>query len=324
MDHRFHIFVRRHRDAGYTVSVLTHRHLSTFADDVDEARADIARVAARLLERNDRGIADEITHWSDMRLRRIDLQIRAVQHKRLLTVPMRFTVLTHGTRPDEKTSRKGPRDVTVRIPRLGYIGELGDVADLEVYVEEVVRNELYMAPLARLLAMAYDGEESVETLTVGFKPRVERPAKKAQAEKRTRPRPPPQLSEASRRLNDEVEHGTLARAFQRDGWVSMLQGMLGGGRRASAILIGPAGSGKTALVHELVHRFEEAGRNDAVEIYTTSASRIVAGMRYLGEWQARVQRMIDALRTRKAILHIESLAELLSTGGASSGLDVAG
>jgi ATP-dependent Clp protease ATP-binding subunit ClpC len=324
MDHRFHLFVRRHRDAGYTVSVLTHPHLATFAEDVDEARADIARVAARLLERNDRGIADEVSHWVDMRLRRIDLQIRAVQHKRLLTVPMRFTVLTHSARPDEKASKNGARDVIVRIPRLGYVGELGDIADLEVFVEEVVRNELYMAPLARLLSMAYDGEESIETLTVNFKVRTERTMKSKASEPRKRPRAPSQLSEASRRLNDEAEHGTLDRAYQRDGWVSMLQAMLGGGRRASVVIVGPAGSGKTALVHELVHRFEEARAHDAVEIYTTSASRIVAGMRYLGEWQARVQRMIDALRTRKAVLHIESLAELLSTGGASSGLDIAG
>ncbi len=323
MEHRFHLFVRRHRDVGYTVSVITHPFLATFADDVDEARADLARVAARLLARDDKGIADEVTHWPDLRLRRIDLAIRAVQHKRLLSVPMRFTVLTHSTSAEElPRARKGvARDLTVRIPRLGYCGELGDLADLEAYVEEVVRDELYMAPLERLLAIAYDGEESVETLTVQYKPRAPRAAKKSTT-KSKRESAPAALSEASRRLNDEYDAGTLDRAFQRDAVVTQLSAMLGATKRASVVLVGASGAGKTAVVHELVHRLEEG--NEPLEVYSTSASRIVAGMRYLGEWQARVQRMIDALRVRRAVLHIESLAELLSTGGASTGMDVAG
>jgi ATP-dependent Clp protease ATP-binding subunit ClpC len=37
-------------------------------------------------------------------------------------------------------------------------------------------------------------------------------------------------------------------------------------------------------------------------------------MRYLGEWQARVERMLDDLRTRRAVLHLDSLGELCALG----------
>ncbi len=322
MEQRFHLFVRRHRDNGCSVSVLTHPYLATFADDIDVARADIARVANRLLERNDRGIAHETTFWSGLRLQRVDVAIRAVQHRRLLSVPMRFTVLTHPAGDDDRRSR----DLTVLVPRLGFRGAIENPADLEAYVEEVIRHELYMAPLERLLAIAYDGVETVETLAVTYKPRNERLIKARAARSTVTPRKPapPQLTEAARRLNDDTDGASLERAFQRDEWLAPLESMLLAARRSSVALIGPPGAGKTALVHELVHRLEERDRAHATEIFTTSANRIVAGMRYLGEWQARVQRMVDSLRTRNAVLHIESLAELLSTGDAASGLDIAG
>jgi ATP-dependent Clp protease ATP-binding subunit ClpC len=84
--------------------------------------------------------------------------------------------------------------------------------------------------------------------------------------------------------------------------------------------------GKTALVHELVQRAEGAAAGNplhGLEVYSTSGGRIMAGMRYLGQWQERVQRMVEALRVRRAVLHLDSLSELLSLGGGDTGLDVA-
>jgi ATP-dependent Clp protease ATP-binding subunit ClpC len=117
----------------------------------------------------------------------------------------------------------------------------------------------------------------------------------------------------------------LERAYMREGELGLLAGVVGARTRASALLVGPSSVGKTCLVHELAHRaLDPASALHGLEIYSTTGGRIVAGMRYLGEWQARVTRMLGELRERRAVLHIESLAELLSVGTGLEVLDVAG
>ena len=322
MEQKFHLFVRKHPGVGYTVSVLTHPFLTAFSDDIDAARDDIAAAAAKLLARNAWEVGAANTWWKDMRLRRVDLTLRASQHRRLLSVPMRFTVLTHPD-GDPDAPARGQRGIVVRVPRLGLTERLSLPDDLEAWVEETVRHQLFMQPLESLLDLAYDGEETVETLVVAYKPIVERDRR--DAEKRDeRPPMPPELGDASHRLNDLARTGGLERAFQRTAEVNLLAEMLTSSRRASVLLVGLSGVGKTALVHELVHRFEEktaAPEERHVEVYSTSGARVVAGMRYLGQWQERVQRMIQELRVRRAVLHIESLSEFLLTGDPGSGLD---
>src|SRR6185436_4150291 len=147
---------------------------------------------------------------------------------------------------------------------------------------------------------------------VSARPREREVEKKKVEEKKRTAALPSGLGEACRRLNDEAAAGRLERAFQRDVEVERLIEIVGARARASALLVGPPSVGKTALVHELAQRAAEATTSSlaGVEVYSTSAGRIVAGMRYLGEWQARVERMLADLRGRRAVLHLDSLAEL--------------
>jgi ATP-dependent Clp protease ATP-binding subunit ClpC len=322
MEKTFHLFVRK-VTGGVAVNVLTHPHLASFAADLPAARADVTRVAARLLARGD--LWDETTWWPDLKLRRVDVTVRAIQHGRLLNVPMRFSVIVRG---EGEGKKKGP--VRVAIPRLGLGGSLEDVADLDAYVEEVVRHELHLAPLAHLLEVAWAGDESIETLAVTARQRAAVERKLKEEEEKDKPKRRPAgaaLSECCRRLNEEAEAGVLERAYQREGLVSQLAESVAARTRGSALLVGMPSVGKTAIVHELVHRVEEARANardllHGLEVYSTSGARIIAGMRWLGQWQERVQRMIDELRVRKAVLHLESLAELLQAGRTETGLDV--
>jgi ATP-dependent Clp protease ATP-binding subunit ClpC len=236
---------------------------------------------------------------------------------------MRFSVLV-------SAETKGP--VQVLVPRLDLEHTLAELADFEGFIDEVIRHELHLAPLERLLEVAWEGEESVRTLTVStkFNERVEARRAKAKADagpKRRAPLPPG-LSEACRRLSDERDAGVLERAFEREAESMRLEeGLLGSGP-GSVLLVGPSLVGKTALVNELVHRAGEATKGQplhGLEVYSTSGARIVAGMRYLGEWQDRVRRMVGSLRSSHAVLHLDSLGELLSagTGRGDSGLDLA-
>ncbi|MCY1021770.1 AAA family ATPase [Pyxidicoccus sp. MSG2] len=328
MDKDFHLFVRRYPGLGVAAHVLTHPHLASFASDLNTARLDLAEVVGRLLRRGE--LWDEVTHWADLRQRRMALTVRAMQHGRLLPVPLRLTVVTHGGRRGARAVRKGDAKGPLRVwvPRVGVEGTLEDVADLEPYVEELVRHELYLAPLERLHGLAYLGEESVETLSVPSRMKQTPKARAVEeaAKQPKRPPPPPGLAEASRCLNEEARAGLLERAWERDTEVARLAEAVTASTRASVLLVGPPSVGKTALVHELVQRAEGAAAGNplhGLEVYSTSGGRIMAGMRYLGQWQERVQRMVEALRVRRAVLHLDSLSELLSLGGGDTGLDVA-
>lgn len=331
MEKRFHLFVRRHPGGAVTASVIGYPHLASFAPDITAARADLEAVLVKLLERDLDGLSLATTSWPRLELRRVDITLRARQHRRLLPVPMRFTVLL---RPEARGDKAPKRDepirgpVTLMIPRLGIVRELDDVTDLDAYVEELIRHALFMVPFTRLREVAYEGTESVEPLLVRYKP-LERKEISTNTEEdrpdRRRPDPlPPGLAEAARRLNDAAAAGMIDRAFQRDADVARLVELLTLARRASVLLVGESGVGKSALVHELAHRAaaaEQPAPLAGMEIYSTSGARIVAGMRYLGEWQARLQRMVASLRTRKAVLHIESLPEFLAAFAGTGGLD---
>ena len=321
----FQLFVRRFPQIGYAAHVLGEPHLASFAESMPDVYSDLTTVCGRLL---DRGLLHESGAVQPFTLKRVDLSLRAMQRGRLLTVPMRFTVLVRTeAAPIKGKAPKGP--VRVVVPRLELEHTLQDPADFDGFVEEIIRHELHLAPLERLLEVAYVGEESVRTLTVttNFNPRAA--ARKVKAPEKPRREPlPPGLSEACRRLSDERDAGTVERAFQRDADVDLLADSLTGHSRGSVLLLGPPMVGKTALLHELVHRAAAAPAGSplhGLEIYSTSGSRIVAGMRYLGEWQDRVRRMVSSLRTRRAVLHLDSLGELLSAGSSrsDSGLDIA-
>ncbi|HEU4410338.1 MAG TPA: AAA family ATPase, partial [Polyangiaceae bacterium] len=339
MDKKFHLFVRRHAGTGVTASVVGRPELTAFGEDVAAARADLAAALRALLERDHKGLTTDATHWPRMELRRVDVTLRAQQHGRLLPVPMRFSVLVRPTsagrdKPEKGKPLEGP--VEIFIPRIGLRRSVEEAKDLEVWVEELVRQHLFMAPLDRLRAAAYEGTESLETMTVAYKAAKADPdegEKKARAAReddpddlrRRFPPLPDGLDEASRALHQEAALGLLDRAFQRERELARLIELVTGPRRAGVLLLGASGAGKTALVNELAARAAEPeGPLAGLEIYSTSGARIVAGMRYLGEWQARMERMLRSLRMRRALLHVGSLSEFLSSFPTGSGLDGAG
>jgi ATP-dependent Clp protease ATP-binding subunit ClpC len=81
----------------------------------------------------------------------------------------------------------------------------------------------------------------------------------------------------------------------------------------SVLVVGPAGVGKTALVHRLVTLRDQLGLGDR-KIWSTSGSRIVSGMSGLGMWQQRCSRLIRQAHETQAIVHLGSLLELLEAG----------
>ncbi len=123
-------------------------------------------------------------------------------------------------------------------------------------------------------------------------------------------------------------------AYGRDTLVETVSTLLGG-PRANLLLVGEPGVGKSTILTAAARRLARLGQTGTREaehdeeestgrtrFWRTSAGRMVAGMRYLGEWEERCEAVIAELREVGGVLFAENLLELLSTGGEGPGASV--
>jgi len=84
-----------------------------------------------------------------------------------------------------------------------------------------------------------------------------------------------------------------------------------GERPRSLLIVGPPGCGKSTWVRALARRLAQEGKT-APKIWQTSADRIVAGMKYLGEWEQRCIALVEELSGEADYLYVDQLAPLCS------------
>ncbi len=129
--------------------------------------------------------------------------------------------------------------------------------------------------------------------------------------------------------SDEMRR-SFSRAFGRERLVSELVQLLQRDR-ANVLLVGESGVGKTSILVDAVRLVEREGPSSTVEnrenvstwpklhrFWTSSAPRLIAGMKYLGQWEERCERVIEELARIDGVIAFEDLLELVHTGGASS------
>lgn len=135
---------------------------------------------------------------------------------------------------------------------------------------------------------------------------------------------------------DEMRR-SFSRAYERSRQVSALTELLTR-ERANVMLVGESGVGKTSVLVDAVRSIEREmqaserlkNRSDeSVEttsnvanvphkFWMTNAARLIAGMKYLGQWEERAERIIEELARSGGVLVIEDLLDLVRTGGTSS------
>jgi len=84
----------------------------------------------------------------------------------------------------------------------------------------------------------------------------------------------------------------------------------------SILFVGGPGAGKTSQVLKMARWIAERRREDKQKqypkIWRTSAERIVAGMVYLGMWQERCLKIVDALSYENHYLYVDRLTSILA------------
>ena len=91
------------------------------------------------------------------------------------------------------------------------------------------------------------------------------------------------------------------------------------------LLIGEAGVGKTAIVEELVRRIVNGRvpyKLKNMTIYSISMSILVAGTKYRGEFEERINKLLsEVVRNPNIILFIDEVHTLMGAGGAEGAID---
>ena len=128
-------------------------------------------------------------------------------------------------------------------------------------------------------------------------------------------------------LNQKYKDDGFDPVIGRDAQVNRIIEVLLRRTKNNPLLIGDAGVGKTALVEELVRRIVMGNVPNKLENYrvlSVAMGSLVAGTKYRGEFEERINKIIEELEKEdNIILFIDEIHTLVGAGGAEGAIDAA-
>jgi len=129
-------------------------------------------------------------------------------------------------------------------------------------------------------------------------------------------------------LNDLVKEGKIDPVIGRNKEIEQIELILGKKIKRNAILVGDAGTGKSAIVDGLAIRLVEDNVPEQLkgyEIYNLNLGTLIAGTRYRGDFEQRLEDIIAALKHfPNVILFIDEMHMAKGSGSGGDGsMDVA-
>lgn len=193
------------------------------------------------------------------------------------------------------------------IPRLGieFFYTQGQLKDL---VRHYVRERLTGKPPHELARFIPPEEIVLETLI------AKSPGEKSSG------RPEPNLETlaiVAEPMGTKTMKARFSRPYGREAEVAELVRRLSG-RGTNVLIVGEQGSGKTSCLLEAVRKVEKVKSEEHPyprRFWSTRGARLIAGMRYLGEWEERLEMVITELAEIQGVLCLEGLLEAIQTGG---------
>lgn len=137
----------------------------------------------------------------------------------------------------------------------------------------------------------------------------------------------PTLLDCGTDLTQQAEDGLLDPVFGRDAETRSVIRTLIRRRKNNACLIGEPGTGKTAIaegVAQVLVSDKCPTRLQGHRLFTLELSNLVAGTKYRGEFEERLQAIIKEVMDPKApptILFIDEIHTIVNAGAADGGLD---
>jgi len=128
-------------------------------------------------------------------------------------------------------------------------------------------------------------------------------------------------------LTEAARAGKLDPVIGREKEIERVVQILSRRRKNNPALIGEPGVGKTAIAEGLAHRIVSGDIPETLankRVLTLDIGSLVAGTKYRGEFEERLKKIIEELRsTNDAILFIDELHTLVGAGAAEGAIDAA-
>ncbi|HEX6263004.1 MAG TPA: AAA family ATPase, partial [Actinomycetota bacterium] len=147
-----------------------------------------------------------------------------------------------------------------------------------------------------------------------------------QAQAATRPGPPtPMLDEFGVDLTRQAREGRLPPVVGRESEIRLVCTTLCRRTKRNPALIGPAGTGKTAIVEGLAQRVVAGQVPDplkGIRIVAIQPSSLVAGAGIAGQFEERVKAVLKEAEGPGIVLFIDELHSIVGSGGLMGATDV--
>lgn len=307
---KFRIFLREHPNGHVSAQALALTDASSYEDNRAQAMTALEKDLRRQLEYTDRGQWGRFTFYEQQDLRALPVEV--APRGKGDPDPIRVTVSIVVTR--EETA-EGPR-ILVTVPGLD---DFSLVLSSEHKLEERARAALVRVmrkwgPL-EILGMDRKGRDSLEILELDL-------AEPGAAEPSAEPLENTHDQEnvlglCGMHLTADGTWQRLDSAARRDELLDRMLSTLTADRGNSVLLVGNGDVGKTALVHEVARRMAEGRVPAGLEgrqLWSITANNLIAGMKYIGEWQGRTQKFIQQARQGRHVIYMGDPTEILDAG----------
>jgi len=142
-----------------------------------------------------------------------------------------------------------------------------------------------------------------------------------------KPSKTPLLDQFCRDLTDLAAKNRLDPVIGREHEIERVVQILSRRTKNNPALIGEAGVGKTAIAEGLAQQIVLGNVPESLRgkrILTLDMGAVVAGTKYRGEFEERLKRMLDEIRSsREVVLFIDELHTLVGAGAAEGAIDAA-
>lgn len=320
MKFKFHLYVQKHQSQTYTAIPAPFYDLSAYGPTLEEVKTELVEAVKDRLENTPPYMLQNYEFDSAVTMRKVQVELRPVDRKkrkkRREQIKLLFSLIV---KPEED------KQLVVTVPRLGQ-PPLTFYAYNWDELEETARTEIVSwlddETLEDLQQYRHARQEFMDTLEVE--------AEVQKAKDSARPEFPSffdrssssednfwALKEIGIDITAQAAEGRFRRAYHREDEVEAILQILMSPRHNSVLISGPAESGKTAVIHEVVRRIQTKECDEALhdrQVWMITPDRIIAGAQYVGTWEERISDIVNECRKERHILYVPDLPGLLEVG----------
>jgi ATP-dependent Clp protease ATP-binding subunit ClpC len=315
---RFPVALWQDFAGAFTASVLDGAALVAYDSTAAGALAQLERYLAWAMRKGVRGIGP--SDFIDLELRNYRIEVRPEYRVDETVYPVPETFRFRVTCVDGKR-RDGTRHCVA--PTLGIRLSYQPGAPIDQLMTEAIKQALGRSTPQELSRQLMPPRIELDAVHV----REREPAKRETGGRF------PALESVATLLGTRRRGFRETRAIARDDEVRQLVEQLNSSQ-ANLLLLGESGCGKSTVLAEAVRQLrrrkpkqsdakrpddDDTPREERRQFWRTSGQRLIAGMKYLGQWEERCEQVIGELAETGSVLCVEELLELIRVGSREPG-----